>query len=81
MVSKKSKIIFFYLIGRIRHGIAKKGGYFQLGMGPKFGPERCAENPLKIILSQPMIQVRQLLMQECITVYTCYLPKSQLRYI
>ena len=26
------------LIGKIRHGIGKKGGYFLLGMGPKFGP-------------------------------------------
>ena len=26
------------LIGKIRHGIGKKGGYFWLGMGPKFGP-------------------------------------------
>ena len=24
--------------GKIRHGIGKKGGYFLLGMGPKFGP-------------------------------------------
>ena len=38
---KKKKIVFFvfllFLIGKIRHGIGKKGGYFQLGMGPKFG--------------------------------------------
>ena len=24
--------------GGIRHGIGKKGGYFRLRMGPKFGP-------------------------------------------
>ena len=37
---KKKKNFFFFLlflIGKIRHGIGKKGGYFGLGMGPKFG--------------------------------------------
>ena len=40
MVSKKSKNISFllFLIGKNRHGIGEKGGYFRLGMGPKFGP-------------------------------------------
>ena len=43
MVSKKvkKKIFFFFqlfLIGKIRRGIGKKGDYFLLGMGPKFGP-------------------------------------------
>ena len=46
VVSKKSKKIFFFyffflllfLIGKNRHGIGKKDGHFQLGMGPKFGP-------------------------------------------
>ena len=35
-----NKRFFFslFLIGKIRHGIGKKGGYFQLGMEPKFGP-------------------------------------------
>ena len=54
MVSKKKKnkekkkFFFFllFLIGKIRHGIGKKGGYFRLGMGPKFGPWRWAENAL-----------------------------------
>ena len=37
---KKKKIFFFYfsLFGKYGHGIGKKGGYFQLGMGPKFRP-------------------------------------------
>ena len=43
--SKKKKNFFFFffffllfLIGKIRHGIGKKGDYLLLGMGPKFGP-------------------------------------------
>ena len=39
--SKKKKKDFFFLlflIGKIRRGIGEKGGYFQLGMGPKFAP-------------------------------------------
>ena len=27
-----------FLIGKNRHGIGEKGGYFGLGFGPKFGP-------------------------------------------
>ena len=34
------------IIGKIRHGIEKKCGYFRLGMGPKFGPWRWAEKAL-----------------------------------
>ena len=40
MVSKKIfKKILLFLIGKNRHGIGKKCGYFQLGMGPKSGSE------------------------------------------
>ena len=35
---KKSNFFLLFLIGKIRHGIGKKGGYFRLGMGPKLGP-------------------------------------------
>ena len=47
-VSVSHKFFFFllFLIGKIRHGIGIKGGYFQLGMGPKFGPWRWAEKAL-----------------------------------
>ena len=44
VVSKKKYYYYYFfffllfLIGKNRHGIEKKGGYFQLGMGPKFGP-------------------------------------------
>ena len=45
MVYKKKKIkkkiyIFFFTFKNWenRHGIGKKGGYFRLGMGPKFAP-------------------------------------------
>ena len=41
MKKKKKYIYFFYfsLFGKNGHGtIWKKGGYFQLGMRPKFGP-------------------------------------------
>ena len=42
---KKSDFFFFfllYLIGKNRHGIVEKCGYFQLKMRPKFGPCRRA---------------------------------------
>ena len=32
----KKKLLF--LIGKIRHGIGKKGGYFRLGMVAEIGP-------------------------------------------
>ena len=35
-VKSEKKNIF--LIGKNRHGIGGKGGYFQLGIRPKFGP-------------------------------------------
>ena len=43
MVSKtheNKNLLFFLLfsIGKNRYGIGKKGGYFLLGMGPKFDP-------------------------------------------
>ena len=42
VVSKKSKkkdfFFLLFLIGKNRHGIGEKGGFFQSGMGRKFGP-------------------------------------------
>ena len=37
-VKKKRFFFLLFLIGKNRHGIGKKGGYFRLGIGPKFGP-------------------------------------------
>ena len=39
-VYSRGQSLFFllFLIGKNRHGIGKKGSYFRLGMGPKFGP-------------------------------------------
>ena len=41
VAASKKKVNFYFFWGgggKIRHGIGKEGGYFQLGMGPKFGP-------------------------------------------
>ena len=49
---KKKKIFYIYiffllfLIGISDMVLGKKCGYFRLGMGPKFGPKRWAENLL-----------------------------------
>ena len=47
-VKKQNRNIFFiffitFLIGKSKHAIGKKGGYFPLGMGPKFGPAGMAD--------------------------------------
>ena len=58
MVSKKRIFFFFFfllfLIGKNRHGIGKKGGYFRLGRGAEIRPlekgrKSPAESPFVII--------------------------------
>ena len=38
--------MFFYLIWKNRRAIGKKGGYFPLGIGPKFSPAGMADKAL-----------------------------------
>ena len=45
---KKSLFVFFYLlfsIGKNRHGIGKKGGYFHLGIGTNWAPAEGQKMP------------------------------------
>ena len=44
MISK----IFFFLIGKKRDAIGKKGGYFPLGLGQKFSPVGMADKALLV---------------------------------
>ena len=53
-------IFFTFLIGKDRHAIGKKGGYFPLGMGLKFGPKGKADKALCILRLRPFFRVQNL---------------------
>ena len=42
-------IFFTFLIGKNKDAIGKKGGYFPLGMGLKFGPAGMADKALNLL--------------------------------